>query len=129
MASHVDTAKTHQRRDRRGSWLACLPISPLGKVPGPLAESVIHDGIQSHFASPEQRLQMLEEREDEERLVVVAQSCEIKLLMAWLQHDGAYSCCVHQHFNFARDMKTDCFSHNFIFCVLFCKGCICAPEG
>ena len=80
MATHVDTAKTHQRRNGRGSWLACLPISPLGKVPGPLAESVIHDGIQSHFASPEQRLQMLEEREDEERLVVVAQSCEVKLL-------------------------------------------------
>ena len=80
MVFHVDTVKTHFRRDKRGSWLACLPISPLGKVPGPLAESVIHDGIQSHFASPEQRLQMLEEREDEERLVVVAQSCEVKLL-------------------------------------------------
>lgn len=116
MVPHVDTAKTHQRRDKHGSWHACLPILPLGKVPGPLAESVIRDGIQSHFASPEQRLQMLEEREDEERLVVVAQSCEVKLLK-WrgFNTTGLTLAVSTNIFNIARDMKTDCFSNNLFF--------------
>ena len=59
----MDTVKTRHRRNTRGGSVNCPPTSPLGKVPGPPAESAIRNGIQSFLSSLKPRLQLLEEQE------------------------------------------------------------------
>ena len=59
----MDTAKTHFGGTDEEADLVCLPMDPLGKVPGPVAASASRDGTQPLHASSEPRLQLLEERE------------------------------------------------------------------